>query len=134
MTNVAKFPIQAPDVWVTKKQLACHPTIDRSTRWVEQRMRLGLPSAMRGNRRVFHLPTALAWFAEHHPDLARTNAQTQRVPAPEPLGEIADEDEPPEEDEEKKDEPPEPERMVELEKRVAALEQRLAELEGPSAA
>lgn len=141
MTNLAEFPIRAPDLWVTKRQLADHPSIRRSTRWIEQQMRLGLPSAMRRNRRVFHLPTALPWLEEHRPDLAGTNARTQHVPPPEPPevinGEPAADDDAAGTEAEGETPPAavEPEQVDALEQRIAVLEQRVAELEaGPPAA
>lgn len=50
------------DALLSKKQLAAHPSIRRSTRWVEQRVREGMPSQMDGNRRMFSLPAVQGWL------------------------------------------------------------------------
>lgn len=50
------------DALLSKKQLAAHPSIRRSTRWVEQRVREGMPSQMDGNRRMFSLSEVLDWL------------------------------------------------------------------------
>lgn len=50
------------DALLSKKQLAAHPSVRRSTRWVEQRVREGMPSQMGGNRRMFSLPAVLGWL------------------------------------------------------------------------
>jgi hypothetical protein len=49
-------------VELTKKQFAAHPRIRRSKRWVELRVREGLPSRMEGHRRIFPLDECLAWL------------------------------------------------------------------------
>jgi hypothetical protein len=46
--------------WVTKRQVAAH--FGFSTRWVELRIRDGLPSRMFGGRRRFRLSEVEAWL------------------------------------------------------------------------
>jgi hypothetical protein len=46
--------------WLTKKQVAIH--YGYSTRWVELRVREGLPSHFRGGQRRFLLSEVEAWF------------------------------------------------------------------------
>lgn len=52
-------------VELTKKQFAAHPRVRRSPRWVELRVREGMPSRMDGNRRMFPLDDCLAWLESH---------------------------------------------------------------------
>lgn len=55
------FPrMAAAEPWLTKQQIACH--YGRSTRWIELRMREGLPSRMLGLRRAFRLSAVEAWM------------------------------------------------------------------------
>jgi len=46
--------------WLSKREIAGH--FGRSTRWVELRMREGLPSKMIGGRRGFRLGDVEAWI------------------------------------------------------------------------
>jgi len=46
--------------WLSKQQVAGH--YGRSTRWIELRMREGLPSRMLGGRRAYRLSTVDAWM------------------------------------------------------------------------
>ena len=46
--------------WLSKRQIADH--FGRSTRWVELRVREGLPSKMIGGRRGFRLSEVEAWI------------------------------------------------------------------------
>jgi predicted DNA-binding transcriptional regulator AlpA len=46
--------------WLTKRQIAEH--FGFTTRWVELRMREGLPSIRLGNRRRFRLSEVEAWL------------------------------------------------------------------------
>jgi predicted DNA-binding transcriptional regulator AlpA len=46
--------------WISKRALAQH--YGRSTRWIELRMREGLPSRMLGGRRAFRLSEVEAWM------------------------------------------------------------------------
>lgn len=46
--------------WISKRALAGH--YGRSTRWIELRMREGLPSRMLGGRRAFRLSEVEAWM------------------------------------------------------------------------
>jgi hypothetical protein len=48
---------------LTKKQLALH--FGFSTRWVELRVREGMPSRLIGNRRRFRLSEVHSWLQEH---------------------------------------------------------------------
>ena len=52
--------------WLTKRQLAAH--LSYSTRWVEIRMREGLPSKLIGGQRRFHLSEVEAWIEERAND------------------------------------------------------------------
>jgi len=52
-------------VELTKAQFAAHPEVRRSRRWVELRVREGLPSRMDRNRRMFPLDEGLAWLKDH---------------------------------------------------------------------
>lgn len=58
---VCKFPsrLQA-EPWLSKRQIADY--FGRSTRWVELRVREGLPSKMIGGRRGFRLSEVEAWI------------------------------------------------------------------------
>jgi predicted DNA-binding transcriptional regulator AlpA len=46
--------------WLSKRQIADY--LGRSTRWVELRVREGLPSKMIGGRRGFRLSEVEAWI------------------------------------------------------------------------
>jgi hypothetical protein len=46
--------------WLSKRDIAAH--FGRSTRWVELRVRDGLPSKMIGGRRGFRLSEVEAWL------------------------------------------------------------------------
>jgi hypothetical protein len=48
---------------LSKKQLAAHPSVRRSSRWIEQRVAEGMPSSLdeRG-RRQFRLEEVRAWL------------------------------------------------------------------------
>jgi predicted DNA-binding transcriptional regulator AlpA len=48
--------------WLSKRQVANH--YGRSTRWVELRMREGLPSRLIGGRRGFRLSEVDEWIKE----------------------------------------------------------------------
>lgn len=50
----------AAEPWLSKQQIAGH--YGRSTRWIELRMREGLPSRMLGGRRAFRLSVVEAWM------------------------------------------------------------------------
>lgn len=47
--------------WLSKRQVAAH--FGRTTRWIELRMREGLPSRMIGGRRGYRLSEVEAWLA-----------------------------------------------------------------------
>ena len=81
------------NLWVTKKQLAAHPQVRRSTRWIEQRVAEGLPSRMDGHHRVFPLTAALEWI-ETYRDGRRTSVEG-RGPGLSEGQAAADEEEPP---------------------------------------
>lgn len=58
---VVAFPRNAlREPWVSKRQVADY--LGRSTRWVELRVREGLPSKMIGGRRGFRLSEVEAWI------------------------------------------------------------------------
>lgn len=54
-------PEECTEPWVSKRAVARH--YGRSTRWIELRMRDGLPSRMLGGRRAFRLSEVEAWMA-----------------------------------------------------------------------
>lgn len=59
------FPALADrEPWLSKQQVAGH--YGRSTRWIELRMREGLPSRMLGGRRAFRLSTVDVWMEERY--------------------------------------------------------------------
>lgn len=59
--SVVIFPRAAiREPWLSKRQIAEH--LGRSTRWVELRVREGLPSKMIGGRRGFRLSEVEAWI------------------------------------------------------------------------
>jgi hypothetical protein len=74
-----------PDALLTKQQLAAH--LDRSTRWIEMRVREGMPSeepTTRFPHRRFKLADVEAWLAnsEPRPDrLSILEAQVARLTA-----------------------------------------------------
>ncbi len=59
--SVVVFPRAAiREPWLNKRQIADY--FGRSTRWVELRVREGLPSKMIGGRRGFRLSEVEAWI------------------------------------------------------------------------
>jgi predicted DNA-binding transcriptional regulator AlpA len=59
--SVVPFPRSAlQEPWLSKRQIADY--LGRSTRWVELRVREGLPSKMIGGRRGFKLSEVEAWI------------------------------------------------------------------------
>lgn len=70
MTALAR--IGAPGVLLTKKQLAEH--LGRSERWIELRLREGLPSEPPSKRyasRRFNLADVQAWLSDGQPTVAK---------------------------------------------------------------
>lgn len=63
--NVVTVDFGGPGPLLSKKQLAAHPAIRKSTRWVEIQMRAGLPSQLDGNRRKFSLSEVQSWLESH---------------------------------------------------------------------
>jgi predicted DNA-binding transcriptional regulator AlpA len=58
---VLRFPSRVgAEPWLSKRQVADY--FGRSTRWVELRVREGLPSKMIGGRRGFRLSEVEAWI------------------------------------------------------------------------
>lgn len=55
-------PWHGAEPLLTKKQLAVHLQV--STRWIELRMRDGLPSSMVGGRRKFKVSEVTGWLRE----------------------------------------------------------------------
>lgn len=47
---------------LTKTQLSQHAQIKRSRRWIEQRVKEGMPSHLDGNRRMFRLSEVQDWL------------------------------------------------------------------------
>ena len=63
MGTVIPFPRRNNwEPWLSKRQLAEH--FGFSTRWVELRVRDGMPSTIHGNRRRFLLSEVEAWLAQ----------------------------------------------------------------------
>ncbi len=63
MGIVIPFPQQAAwEPWLSKRQLAQH--FGYSTRWVELKMREGMPSYIHGSQRRYRLSETEAWLAE----------------------------------------------------------------------
>ena len=59
--TVVPFPRQVGfEPWLSKKQVAAH--LGFSTRWVELRIRDGLPSKLIGGQRRFRLSEVEAWI------------------------------------------------------------------------
>jgi hypothetical protein len=59
--SIVPFPgRRSAEPWLSKRQIADH--FGRSTRWVELRVREGLPSKMIGGRRSFRLSEVEAWL------------------------------------------------------------------------
>jgi hypothetical protein len=58
------FGGDASAVWLSKKQFA--KLVGRSTRWLELRVREGLPSEMRNGRRQFLPRDAQPWIDRYH--------------------------------------------------------------------
>jgi phage terminase Nu1 subunit (DNA packaging protein) len=54
--------------WCTKQELADH--LGFSVRWVELRVREGLPARRMGQRLRFQISAVEAWLAERHPGSA----------------------------------------------------------------
>jgi hypothetical protein len=63
MGEVVQVNFGRTNAELTKKQLARHPLVRRSTRWVELRAGEGMPSRFDGYRRMFPLDDCLAWIA-----------------------------------------------------------------------
>lgn len=61
--NLAVVDFGGPGPLLSKRQLAQHPAINRSTRWVELRVAEGMPSRLDGNKRMFSLPEVEEWLA-----------------------------------------------------------------------
>lgn len=62
--NLTVVDFGGPGPLLTKAQLAAHPSINRSTRWIEQQVAAGMPSSLdsRGRRR-FALTDVQDWLA-----------------------------------------------------------------------
>jgi hypothetical protein len=61
--RLIRLPLRAgSEPWVTKKQLAAH--FKFSTRWVELRVREGMPSRMIGGYRRFRVSECETWLLE----------------------------------------------------------------------
>jgi hypothetical protein len=60
--DVIRLNFSPANLVLTKGQLASHPQVRRSTRWIELRVSEGMPSHMDGYRRMFPLNDCLAWI------------------------------------------------------------------------
>jgi hypothetical protein len=63
--TVVPFPRRGFEPWLSKKQVAAH--YGYSTRWVELRMRDGMPAHARWGQRRFLLSEIEAWFEGRQP-------------------------------------------------------------------
>jgi hypothetical protein len=63
--TVVPFPRRGFEPWLSKRQVAAH--YGYSTRWVELRMREGMPSHVRGGQRRFLLSEVETWFEGRQP-------------------------------------------------------------------
>ena len=61
--NLVLVDFGGHDPLLSKRQLASHPEIRRSIRWVEMRVKEGMPSQLDGNRRMFRLSEVKSWLA-----------------------------------------------------------------------
>lgn len=61
--NLVLVDFGGHDPLLSKRQLASHPEIRRSTRWVEMRVAEGMPAHFDGNRRTFRLSEVMSWLA-----------------------------------------------------------------------
>jgi hypothetical protein len=79
MGELRRVNFGANDPLLTKRQIAQHPDIRRSTRWIEQRVREGMPSQLDGVRRMFRLSEVRAWLDERSqktaPSIEKENAE-----------------------------------------------------------
>lgn len=67
MSGGAVIPFSARtrwEPWLNKRQVAAH--YGRSTRWIELRVREGLPSRMLGGRRAFRLSEVDEWLSARY--------------------------------------------------------------------
>jgi hypothetical protein len=53
---------RATPVILTKRQLAAHPLVCRSARWIELRTKEGMPSTLDRGKRMYPLVECLAWL------------------------------------------------------------------------
>ena len=60
MGAVIVFPGPRSEAWVSKAQLAAY--LGRSKRWIELRVREGMPSRMIGGRRAYRISEVDAWI------------------------------------------------------------------------
>jgi phage terminase Nu1 subunit (DNA packaging protein) len=79
-SNVVSLPMKDRAPIVTKKQLAAH--FNRSERWIEQRVQLGMPKLAhkdRLGRSLYDLRECEVWLAGHKPQAPRDRvAELQR--------------------------------------------------------
>jgi excisionase family DNA binding protein len=63
--RVIQFPRRVmPERWLTKRELAEH--LGYSTRWVEYRVREGMPNERLGRRMRFRATDVEAWLRKEH--------------------------------------------------------------------
>jgi hypothetical protein len=61
--NLVVVDFGGPGPLLDKKQLAAHPSIRRSVRWIEERLREGMPSTLdKKGRRKFQLSDVQEWL------------------------------------------------------------------------
>jgi predicted DNA-binding transcriptional regulator AlpA len=67
MSTVVVLPVRRgarSEPWLSKRQIAAH--YGRSTRWIELRVREGLPSRMLGGKRAFRLSEVDTWISARY--------------------------------------------------------------------
>ena len=80
--SLVAFPSHASDIMLTKRQLAEH--LGRSERWIELKMRDGLPCLPRTDRqgrRMFRLRSVEAWLADGQPKVASAAERLSQLEA-----------------------------------------------------
>jgi hypothetical protein len=61
--SIVPFPAwRAAEPWLSKRQIASY--LARSTRWVELKVRAGMPSRMIGGRRAYRVSEVDGWLGE----------------------------------------------------------------------
>ena len=76
MGQVVAVDFGGPDPLLSKRQIARHPEVRRSPRWIEQRVGEGMPSQLIDGKRMFQLGEVIDWLAER----GRTRRATPTEP------------------------------------------------------